>query len=235
MEENGMRYLVMVLAVVVVFAAIPALGASSYLGGMSGLIYTPDDVITPTNNWELSYHNSFNEIDGNTDLQAWGLQYGVVKNLEIGLSYFPEAGDRTAFNGKYRLVKETATAPNVTIGVLDAFNTLNEGNGDPDAFILVSKNLTPFASGLYGAPSKPVRATLGLGTGIYRTVFGSLDWTFMPRVSLMAEYVPNYVGQYNNTVNVGVRYAATDMIRLDAAAIDFREFALGVSVRGSFR
>ncbi|HEY3298433.1 MAG TPA: hypothetical protein VGK34_07250 [Armatimonadota bacterium] len=226
-----MRYLVLVTAVVLMFATLPAFGAANYLGGMSGNIFTPDDVIEPTRDWEISYHNALNLL-GDDDLQATGIQYGLFSNLEVGVSFIADGGTNTAFNAKYRLVPETSSVPNVTVGV---FDLLADSTRDTNAFILVSKNITPFATRVTDTPSKPLRAELGFGTGIYKSVFAALNWTYSPKWSAMAEYVPGDIGDRGSTVNLGVRYAATNSVRVDAAVIDFHDFAFGASFRSNFK
>ena len=212
--------------------ALPALGASSFLGGYSGNIITPDAVIVPTGTWELSYH-TFGDLILDEDLTAIGVQYGLTEDLEVGVSFIDNGDNETALNAKYRLLEETATSPMIAVGVFDAGGS--EGiDDDPSLFVVISKNVTPVATDIVGEPSKPLRLSVGIGSGFFDGFFAGLDWTLQPRLSLMAEYVSGEVGGNDGLFNVGARFAATDTVRVDLATIDFDDFAFGASLRFGF-
>ncbi|MHB0997917.1 MAG: hypothetical protein ACYC27_01620 [Armatimonadota bacterium] len=221
------------VVMVLLMLCIPVLAAPSFLGGYSGNIITPDAVILPQGTWEISYHD-FMEVLGDNDLKAAGIIYGVTPNLEVGVSFIDNSESDTAINGKYRLLAETATRPTIVVGVFDVASSVNFLDPDPGLFVLASKNITSVASDIVDSPSRPLRLTLGLGTGVFNGLFAGLDWTLESRLSLMAEFFGGELGGDENFFNAGIRYAATDDIRLDAATIDFEDFAFGASYRFAF-
>jgi len=224
-----LRYLPLAV-MMIVLACVPAFGASSFLGGFSGNILTPDGVIVPQGEWEASYH-LFGDLIGDQDVSAFGVTYGVVDNLEIGVSFLNNNQNETAINGKYRLITETAGKPTVIVGAFDVAGSVGFLDTDPGLFILVSKNVTPVASEFAGRPSKPLRLTAGFGSGVFDGFFAGLDWTLQSRLSLMAEFFNGNIGNNGSSFNAGVRFAATDALRLDAATIDFNDIAFGASYR----
>ncbi|MHB0912719.1 MAG: hypothetical protein ACYC2Y_04650 [Armatimonadota bacterium] len=224
-----MRQLLLI-ATVIVALAFPAFGASSFLGGYSGNILTPDAVVTPTGTWEFSFHDITD-----ADLSAIGLMYGITPNLEVGASFLNNDESSTAFNAKYRITPETVSQPTILVGVFDAFGSADTLEEDSSFFLVVSKNVTSTASEIAGEPSKPLRLSVGFGSGFFDGFFAGLDWTLSDQLSFMAEVAPNDVDGNSSTVNVGARYAATGNIRLDAALIDFEDFAWGASFRTQLR
>lgn len=224
-----MRYLALAV-IITMLACVPAFGASSFLGGFSGAILTPDGLVIPEGSWDISFHD-FTDLLGDTNLSAFGVTYGAVENLEIGVSFLNDHHNQTAINGKYRVVTESAQSPGVVVGVFDAAGSVGFLNTDPGLYLLVSKNITPVASEVAGRPSKPLRLTVGAGSGVFDGIFAGLDWTMAPQLSLMAEFFNGKVGGNNSSVNVGLRYAATDALRLDVATIDFEDIAFGANYR----
>lgn len=223
--------LMALLALLVV--TLPTFGASNFLGGQSGNILTPDDVIVPTGTMDLSYHQIVN-FRNSDDLSATGITYGVTPNLELGASFISSGDSDVAFNGKYRLLTETTNRPAMLVGVYDVSGSANAVNGDPGFFLVFSKNITSTASNMVGEPSKPLRLTAGFGSGPYDGLLVGLDWTLDPRLSLMADYTGGNVGGNDKLFSAGVRYAASDAIRIDLAAIDFKDFAFGGDFRFKF-
>lgn len=216
--------LLVTLALLVV--TLPASGASNFLGGQSGNILTPDDIIVPTGTVDLSFHQIVN-LSHDNNLSSTGITYGVTPNLEVGASFISNGDSDVTFNGKYRVITETASRPALLVGVYDVSGSANGVNGDPGFFMIFSKNVTSTASDIVGEPSKPLRLTAGLGTGPYSGLIMGLDWTLGPRVSLMADYTGGNVGDNDKLFSAGIRYAVSDTIRLDVAAIDFKDFAIG--------
>ena len=105
-----MRRTLFVLSLLAVMA-FPALGASSYLGGLSGALITPNGITVPEKTWEVSYHQ-LNKFVLDKNLSTAGLTYGFSPNLEVGASYVNGNGsNNVAFNGKYRILNETAGRP----------------------------------------------------------------------------------------------------------------------------
>ena len=228
-----MRYLLLTL-IVLVFGVSPGFGASNYLGGMSGLILTPNAVVAPERAWEFSFHDSLGAIWDN-DLIAWGVNYGVSTNVEAGVSLLRNGGrNDLTFNGKYVVVLETETSPAFAVGVFDLAAVASEVNGNASIYMLLSKNVTPIISKLGCVPSQPVYLNLGLGSGVVNGIFGSVDWTWTQRLAVMAEYTNGKFGENHALINAGIRYAIADKWRLDAATLKFKHLAVGANYRTSF-
>lgn len=214
--------------------SIPAMGAQSFLGSFSGNIITPDAIIAPVGTWELSFHDFIEVLGGGEDLITVGAIYGLTPNLEVGVSFLNNDQSDLALSGKLRLVEETAERPTVIVGVFDVAGTADMLQGDPSFYVAVSKNVTPIATDIVGQPSRPLRLTLGFGSGIFDGLFAGLDWTLQERLSLMVEYL-NQGFQDDSEINAGFRYALSDAFRLDAATIDFEDFAFGLTFTSRFQ
>ena len=226
------------IAAILALLTLPALGASSYLGGFSGIIMTPNEVIVPAQTWEVSVHDTPRLFGGNnSDLLTVGLTYGLTPNLEVGASYIKDDDNQVAVSGKYRLVPETASAPGITVGVFDVGGVVNSISSDPSFYVMLSKNITSVASDIAGEPSKPLRMGLGFGSGFYNGIIANLDWTLEPRLSLLAEYKGGDRGndRLRNRASVGLRWAASDSLRLDVATVGFRDIGFGLSYRSTFK
>lgn len=227
-----MRFTLLVVPILLLMA-LPVFGASSYLGGYSGNILTPDAVIEPPGTWEASFHHFANVLDGGDgdNLTAWGITYGLVNNLEVGASFINNDDNATALNAKYMLFTETPARPSVIVGVFDIAGDVNVLNSDPSLYVMLSKNITPLASEVAGAPSKPLRLSAGFGSGFFDGFMAGLDWTLDPNLSLMAEFFGGKLGDNDNLFNAGIRFAPSSNFRLDAATIDFKDLAFGASYR----
>jgi hypothetical protein len=224
--------LLAILTALLLLGAGSVLAAPSYLGP-SGNIMTPDELTTPSPGFDIGYHRfvDLDFIGVTTDLDVVHGNFGLTPNIEVGLSWVDvrdNGGSDLAINGKWRWLDETATRPAVAVGTLDlAGNALDD---DPTLYILFSKNLTPFTEDVIAGPVRPLRGTIGFGTGFYDGVFAALDWTLAPQLSVMLEYVRGGdVLDKNTLFNGGVRWAAGPGLRLDAALIDFDNLAFGVS------
>jgi len=232
-----MRYTHYIVICLLVIMTIPVLGASSYLGGFSGVIMTPDDTIVPNQTWEASFHDTLKLFkNDDSDLTTYGLTYGLAANLEVGASYISGDSDNIAISGKYRLIAEKSNTPSVTVGVFDAAGNVNSISSDPSLYVMFSKNITPLASEIADTPSKPLRLGLGIGSGLYNGIIANLNWTLDPKLSLLAEYNSgnHAIDRLRNRPSVGIRWAASDHIRLDAAAVGFRDFGFGINYRSKF-
>jgi len=229
-----MRVIGIVAVLMLVAGAVYA--APSYLGP-SGNILTPDELTVPQGNFSIGYHVIFDIGFSGTerDLNVFHGHYGLTPNIEVGIAVVDPSDDGSdvAVNGKWRFYDETATRPAFVVGVMDvAGNALDD---DPTFYVLITKSLTRFASDVMDEQSKPLRGTLGIGTGFYDGIFLGLDWTLSPQLSVMAEYVNGGdILDNNNMVNAGVRYAVGTNLRLDLATIDFDELAVGVSYTTRF-
>jgi hypothetical protein len=207
---------------------VSAFAAPSY-HGFTGNIMTPDSLTAPVRGFDVGYHGFF--VSGN-DVNVFHGNVGLLPAVEVGVAWFdPENGDSDfAINGKWRFIEETATRPAVAAGVFDLLGDL-DSDDDASFYLLVSKNLTAVAEDVVNGESKPLRGTVGFGTGTFDGLFAALDWTFLPKVSLMLEYVDS---DTDSLVNGGIRYAVSPEVRVDAAMIDFDDFAAGISFTKGF-
>ncbi|MHB1456570.1 MAG: hypothetical protein ACYC0V_06615 [Armatimonadota bacterium] len=231
-----MRKAYLIIGLLVIFT-LPVLGASSYLGGFSGVIITPDDTVVPVQTWEASFHDTLDIFDGNdSDLMTIGLTYGLLSNLEVGASLIDDGSSQIAISGKYRLVTEKSNSPSVTVGVFDIAGSANSISSDPSFYIMVSKNITPLASDIVDRPSKPLQLGIGVGSGLYNGIIANLNWTLEPNLSLLAEYNGGNDGPrgLRNRPSAGVRWAVSDTVRLDVAAVGFRDLGFGINFRSKY-
>jgi hypothetical protein len=228
-----MRREILIVTIVLTMMAVPAFSASSFLGGYSGNIITPDAVVEPMGTWEVSYHTLQN-IVGDDNINAVGVTYGLMENLEVGASFVNNDESDVALNAKLRLVAETADKPAVLVGVFDAGSMVDVLNDDPSFYLVVSQNVTSAASRIADERSKPVRLSAGIGSGVLDSFFAGLDWTADPRLSMMLEYTSGDFGNEDSGFNAGVRYAVSNNLRLDAAFLDLDDFAMGANLRTKF-
>lgn len=228
-----MRHLI-VIAVILLTLMAPAYSAPGYLGGYSGTILVPDGLNTPSGQWDVSFHDIFN-LSHDRDLRATGIQYGLFPKLEVGVSFLEDGASKVAFNGKFRLLDETAALPVIAVGVFDVANTADFLSNSTSGYIIVSKNITTFASHVSNMPSKPLRLSIGAGTGVFNGLLASLDWTIEPKIALQAEYFGGHLADEDHMVNAGIRYAFSDSLRLDASVIDLKRIGIGASFRSSFK
>lgn len=225
-----------VIAVLMLVGVSAVQAAPNYLGP-SGNIMTPDELTVPQGQFSIGYHQ-FVDIGfrgTTTDLDIFHGHYGLTPNIEVGVSVVDQKdnGSDVAINGKWRFVEETATSPAIAVGVLDvAGNAIDD---DATFYVLFTKNLTRAATEVVDGPSKPLRGTIGFGSGFYDGLFLGLDWTYSPQLSLMAEYVRGGdLFDDNTMINAGLRYSVGAGLRLDLATIDFEEIAFGISYTGGF-
>lgn len=113
---------------------------------------------------------ALNFIEG--DITCFNLDYGLIPDLEIGLSVVdydgPGRRDDDTFitlRGKYRLLRETASAPALAVGIQD----IGEEHIDVSPYLVISKNL---------GPDLNVDGYLGVGGGEIDGIFGGLSKTF---------------------------------------------------------
>jgi len=196
--------------------------------GISGNILTPDDTILASGAFNLAYHG-VTDNDTSTTTNLFAGNVGLIPNLEVGAAIESNGSSEVLVNGKYRLVTENANRPAVTVGVIDVGTAISD---NPGVFLLLSKNLTPTAENVSGKSVGPVRGHIGVGGGVLKTIFGSLDWTVTPKLTLIGEAISD--SEFNSAggegvVNLGARFALTNEMRLDAGWIDFRDFTFGMS------
>jgi hypothetical protein len=209
----GMKVALLTLATMILCSG--AVKADLTLVGVSGLIETPDDSITPTNSVALTYGQVNDIAKSDYKVTTFGGMIGIMPNLEVGAVGFdsdnPGVKTRALANAKYRIMAESLEKPSVTIGVVDLFNQLEKYDSDIDtasAFVVVGKNITNIAEGVSGMISKPIRGTFGLGTGIYKGIFAGLSWATAPKFDVMVEYLSQGISD-DSTVNAALKFNAT--------------------------
>lgn len=225
-----------VLPAVVVFlvGCVSALNAASTIYGMSGLIETPDDTIVPAKSLTLAANRLF-DVNG-TDMWTYGGALGLIPNLEISaVGITPDADGwdtEVLVNAKYRLLSESVDKPSITVGVVDIASRMDDFTGgaidDPSMFIVVGKNITDIAEDMSGQVSKPVKATLGFGTGLYNGLFAGLDFSLSPKFSVAVEYLTKGI-RAESTFSGCVRFQPTQALSISAGAIGFQDLYVGAS------
>ncbi len=230
-------YKASMILIILALAIAPVQATPSYFGP-SGNIMTPDDLTVSRGNFSLGYHRflDLEWIGTTTDLDVYHGHYGLTPDIEVGLSVVDVrdgGGSDVAFNGKWRILRETASRPAIAVGVLDVAG--NAFDDDPSFYALISKSLTAAASELVDGESRPLRGTLGIGSGFYDGIFAGLDWTLSRRWGAMVEYVRggDLLGE-SSLINGGVRFRPGQGFQLDAALVDFDEFAFGAAYTSGF-
>jgi hypothetical protein len=222
------RFLLVVLLALLV-TRIPAAHAAPNFLGQSGNIVTPDDLVVPQGEFSVGYHFLEEEIFGGGDsMNIFSANYGFTRAFEAGVTYVSRDDDDLLVNAKYQLVRERRNAPSVTVGVVDLLDQLDK---DPGLFLLIGKNLTGASRDVATETrERALHGYIGAGTGPYEGLLAGLDYNATPQLSLMAEFAPEgpLTGR-DDAVNVGLRYAISNRVRLDAALFDWDNFGVGIS------
>lgn len=233
------KFAVLLTVAVLVLGCAGVLHAAASIYGVSGLIETPDDSIvsaksiTPTANriFDLKVHGAKDGVDVST----YGGAFGILPNLEIsGVAADSNAKGMSTqgiLNAKYRVLPETLKAPSVTVGVVDMGERFDDAGlpvSDMSSFVVFEKNITNLAEGISGSISKPIKGTVGFGSGIYKGGFAGLDMSLAPKFSVAVEYLDK--GMRNeSTFNGLVRFSPIDALSVDAGVIGFKDFYAGAS------
>jgi len=224
------RISVLLAVVVFLVGCVSALNAAATIYGMSGLIETPDDTIVPARSLTLTANRLFSVGDSDVDLTTFGGAFGILPNLEVSAVGFDSSASGVAtqaiINGKFRVLAESVDKPSVTVGIMDITKELD--SSDMSMFIVVGKNITDVAEDVSGQVSKPVKATLGYGTGLYHGLFGGLDLSVAPKFSVAVEYLTRGVRD-KSTFNGCVRFQPTQALSISVGAIGFRDLYVGAS------
>ena len=210
--------------------------ASSTFYGMSGLIETPDDSQLPVAGISLTENYSPDFNNTNYTGVTTGAAFGLLPKLEVsGAVVDSDAAGVKAkgiINAKYSVFKETAVTPSLSIGVVDAGKNANNFTGgkisDPSMFVVFGKNLTNLAEGISGNTSKPLKGTLGFGSGLYKGAFAGLQWYMSPKTDVMFEYLSNGARQ-KTTFNAALKYHVYSGLSINAGTIGFDSVYMGAS------
>jgi len=225
----------------VVLLALPAVvwAAPSYVG-MTGNIFTPDDLVLDTESFEVAYHGIQIDEGGKTRTRnIYSLAVGIGPDLEVGVASIDKnltgSSTKTIFSGKYLISEESITKPSIVAGVVDATHQLDYNDiGSPSFFLVVSKTLNPRMEEESTA-NVPFKVHLGLGSGLYDGFFGGINVNLMPKVSIVGEYVRRsiVVGQGTDVFNLGARFSLTNNLHADIGMIDNRRLGFGISFTAS--
>lgn len=225
-----------VVLAALMIAAGTAAGAAANIYGMSGLIETPDDSIVAPRALELTGHYISDLDPTDANWKTFGGAFGLGSKLEVSaVGIDPDIvglSTKVVINAKYRVLGESIERPSITIGVVDFGSKLEDYNSDIEnasTFVVFGKNISPIAEGVSGMISKPVRGTLGFGTGVYKGVFAGFSWSMLPKVDIVAEYLSKGIRQ-KSTVNAAVRFTPASQVSIQAGTHAFKSFYVGASL-----
>lgn len=234
------KFAVLLTVASLVLGCAGVLHAAASIYGISGLIETPDDSIMSSKTLSPTANRIFdlkvNGAKSGLDVSTYGGAIGIIPNLEVSAVALdidaPHTNVEGLVNAKYRVLPETLAAPSVTIGVVDITKRLDHlSDGEIDgmsSFIVVGKNISSVAEGVSGAVSKPIRGTVGLGTGLYKGAFAGLDMSLAPKFSVAVEYLSKGIRD-ETTFNGLVRFTPIEALSVNAGLIGFKDFYAGAS------
>lgn len=230
------KFAVLLVMAAMVLGCAGALHAAATIYGISGLIETPDDTIVAAKSLTPVANRIFDfKRDGaatGVDVTTFGGAVGLIPNLEVSAVGI-DMGSETEglINAKYRVLSESLTTPSVTVGVVDAAQRLEHVTNyinDPSAFIVFGKNISSIAEGVSGEVSKPIRGTIGVGTGLYKGAFAGLSMSLAPKLNVAVEYLSKGL-RNDSTISGVVRFQPIEALSIDAGAIGFKDFYAGAS------
>jgi len=208
-----MRKLLVLLCALATSLVTPALAAPNFLGS-TGLFRVPDADVAAERSYGVHVH-------GTNDFTTYGVNFGLTKGLEAGLTIFdPDPGSTRLFgNAKYQFVHETGKSPAIAIGVVDIGDAI-----DVSGYGIVSKGIGKLEAGGRGLS---LRGHVGYGTGLYRdNIIGGVDLGFRENILLLAEYD-------GNDVNGGARISLGRGVRVDVGVLRGK-FGAGLAYLAGF-
>lgn len=200
-----------------------ALTSSWY--GNSGLIMTPSARTLPVAKANVTFHRVQRDTG---DLDFWGINFGLLDNLEIGGSRIDLAGggSEEVAHLKYRVdtrkLFQRPEFPDLAIGVTDVTNEVNRG------YYVVLSQTMPLGP---DPDSRGLTLHLGLAdnkanVGAMNGLFGGLEFSALRKAIVQLEHD-------GDNFNAAVRYQLADSISLDAGLLD-SDFGFGVTYRSGF-
>lgn len=220
---------VLVSLVALVMGSMVACSAATSVYGVSGLIETPDDAIAELATPQLIGVYAGDLVGNNESGSSFGAVMGILPKLEVGAVLLDSNARgveaKSLVNAKFRLVEESFANPSVTIGMVDMSKNLDSFNSQIDktsTFIVIGKNLTSVAENVAGSVVKPVKGTIGVGTGLYKGGFAGLTISASPRFDVMVEYLAKGIRQ-DDTLNAGIRFAPIPGLNMTVGALDFKD------------
>jgi hypothetical protein len=194
--------------------------------GATGLLLTPSAYTVGDRG--ISGHAYFTD-----PFNSFGVQAGITSRFEVGLTFLDgddEFGDdsEVILNAKAVLLRESFALPQISVGVMDAFDGLDV---DPSWYFVASKDLSRILP-------LSARAHFGYGGGLFdNDVFAGLEVGIGTPLDILPVSHPSFsfLAEYaNDDVNLGLRgrwkgFAAT------IGLLDFDDFGFGVSYTTGLR
>jgi hypothetical protein len=197
--------------------------AAPNLYGPTGLLVIPTADTLAQQSWNAHVH----AVDtGSATLSTFGANYGVIKQLEVGVSGFhvKGIGTKALLNAKYAVLMESGKMPGIAVGGLDIASQVG---ADPGVYVVASKSL----SSLLGGPLTKynLRGHVGYGAkSVFNDdVFGGLDMQVTPKVQAMVEWL-------NGNLYFGGRVGLGQGIRAELGSYD-GNFGGGVSYAAALK
>ena len=234
------KFAILLVVVAILLGGGSALYAAASIYGVSGLIETPDDTIVAEKTIAPMVAHIFdlkvNDTNEGFDVTTFGGAIGVFPNLEVGAVALDVdvngVSTEALLNAKYRVLAESVNRPSVTVGIVDIAQRLDHmtdgGIDGMSAFIVFGKNISDIAEDVSGEVSKPIKGTLGFGTGLYKGVFAGLNMSLAPKFSVAIEYLSKGIRD-ESTFSGMVRFKPIDALAIDAGVIGFQDFYMGAS------
>jgi len=194
--------------------------AAPSLFGPTGLLIIPTADTLAQQSWNAHAH----AVDTGPTLTTFGLNYGVAKQFEVGVTGFHVSGigTKALFNVKYAFLMETAKVTGLAVGGFDLASQIP--GSDPGVYVVASKSLSSLLGGQLSKYN--LRGHLGYGANnIFNDdVFGGLDLQVTPKIQAMVEWLNgNFyfggrvgvgaglraeLGSYDGEIGGGISYAA---------------------------
>jgi hypothetical protein len=203
---------------------IPAGAAFGYgVFGSTDLMITPSTATLKPN----SAGFALNFAEG--DVTCFNLDYGLIPDLEIGLSVINYDDDRpwgdggethVTLRGKYSLLRETSSAPALAVGIQD----IGEEDLDVSPYLAISKNL---------GPELDVDGYLGVGGGQIDGIFGGLSKTFkispdqrgsnnLSKIQLILEFD-------SDNMNLATKFHIGPRTKINFGFYDMENWVMGIA------
>jgi Exopolysaccharide biosynthesis protein YbjH len=208
-----MRKLLVLLPVLAASLATPALATPNFLGS-TGLFRVPTSDVAAERSYGVHVH-------GIKDLTTYGVNFGLTKALEAGVTAFdPRHGSTKLFgDAKYQLARETGKSPAIAVGVVDIGDTV-----DISGYGIISKGFGRVEAAGHGFS---LRGHVGYGTGLYKeNVIGGVDLGFSDSLVLIGEYD-------GHDVNGGGRLSLGRGVRVDLGVLRGK-FGAGLAYMAGF-
>ncbi|MGE5605880.1 MAG: YjbH domain-containing protein [Bacteroidota bacterium] len=217
-----------------VLTLLTVIGLLLTLGGAAlgyGVFGATDLMITPSTA-TLNPNSAGFALDfAEGDVTFFNLDFGLIPDLEIGLSVMDVDDDRPwsdadetfiTLRGKYRLLSETASAPALAIGIQD----IGEEELDVSPYLVISKNL---------GPDLDVDGYLGVGGGQIDGIFGGLSKTFnispaqrggnnLSKIQLILEFD-------SDNMNFASKFHIGPRTKINFGFYDMENWVMGITYR----